>query len=1226
MSNVLKLGKKILTVSTVFSTMLWSVGVASLAPLAANADTCPAFQSGNLIKVSGRAAIYAVDSNGKVLYFPSGDEFKSWNVDSKYGGYTTISQACYDSLPVPTSAPMGVGFRPGSYVVKRASSDQLYVVEPNNTLAKITAEAAKALYGTGYKVMTVADVYWPNYTNRGADVTEAKVHPGMLVSNGGKNWYVNTDGSLSQVSAAGMTANRFKTSFVHVVGDAAVAGLPLGSSIDAVVPAVADRTQTGGGSAVTGTGTVVTGGNLTVSLAANNPGANNLASGTAFNEVLKLNLSAGSADTQVTGLTLTKSGFAANNSVSGVDVVDSSGMRHGNVASSINTDNSVTLLFSGSPIVVRAGSTQTVTIRVNIAGSTGTLSFSVASAAAVMSNGTVGGSFPITGNTFSLQNGNNAVATVVIEKVSVSGTAVPSLSVDPNNEQEIAKFSVTPGNQENVAIKSWTFYNNGNASDGDLQDVQLVAQDGTVLATAQQLNKSVTFNLATPYVLEKGSGKNFTIRTKIVNGASRSIQFEQYNDYDIVVTGVNTGANILPTTTSGGLSGSGTSFPLGNMTDWNKVTIGNGNLSFNKDVTSPSGSVAPGANGVVLGKWYAKPNGEPVELRKVSLVLQSAAGTLASMYSGSFTIKVNGSAVYSGTPTDVTTTPSAPTVITLSSWPTLAVGQNSYITVEANIKSTVTNSPTTTAYLDLTEVKRIISNDIVDPGVTQSQANQISAQSAGLKVTNMSTPVVQTYVVGATQVDLARFDLSASAVSSGEDVKVSSIKVTDNKSGGETYTNIGNLAMYDSSGVKIEVSNNTNVNANTVTFTFAQPVLIPKNSNKTITLKGDVLAQQGGTHTFYIAAGADVVASGNPSGVSLSSIATPAGAGQAMTLASAGTLTVSLLAGDTATPSVERTVTVGSTNNPVFGFRLTAQNEPIRITSLTLMASGTINTTNDLLNVKLYKDNDTMPFASTEQMQVSSAGSTTSTVFTWTNENGVGGFLVQPGTPVSVYVKADIGTGGTAKLGDNFVFKFNDSTSIAAKGQSGTPATVNGLTSVVGTAKSYISPGTVSATAVSPTGAQTTAVLVGTEVAKIKISNLTGSRITLNGLRFTNSGSSAGTADQYKLMYSISGSSVPTVQAQGAVVQSAGAVNFTTLTSPIVLLNGETTYVSVVMTTLVSAANASFQFSIAGLTDITYTAVGTDLGYDPTAVGNLSNTSATLYVDGKPTLGTLTKS
>jgi len=1232
MSNVLKLGKKILTVSTVFSTMLWSVGVATLVPFAAaNADTCPSFQSGNLIKVVGHPAIYSVSSNGKLLYFPSGDEFKSWNVDNTYGGYTSVSQACFDSLPVPNSSPYGVGFRSGATVVKRASSDQLYVVEPNNTLAKITPDAAKALYGTSYKVMTVADVFWPNYTNRGADVTEAKVHPGMLASNGGSTWYVNTDGSLSKVSAAGMTANRFKTAFVHAVADSAVAGLVQGAAIDAYVPAISDRTQTGGGSATTGPGPVVTGGNLTVSLAANNPGANNLASGTAFNEVLKLNLSAGSTATNVTGLQLRKSGFAGNAAITGIELIDAAGKRHGNVASSVNADNDVTLLFAGEPVVVAAGSSQTVTVRINIsgaaAGQSGTLQFSVLSAASVMSNGTVGGTFPISGNSFSLQNGSNSVAAVTVTTSTINAAGM-SLNVDTANEQEISKFVVAEtSSREAIKITSWSFYNTGSAADSDIQDVQLVAQDGTVLATSQQVNKNVVFNLAAPYIIDKGTNKYFTIRAKIVGGANRTVQFEQYNDYDLVVTGVATGSSILPTVAIGG------SFPVGNKpSTFNLVTIGNGTLSFNKDVTSPSVAVTPGANGVVLAKFYAKPNGENMELRKIALGFVTGTPT-SNYFTGSFTVKVNGASVYSGTPSDIANSGTSLTAVTLSTYPTLTQGQNNYITVEANIGSTAVNGATTTVYLDLTEVKRVISNDIVDPTVAISSGNQVAVQAGALKVTTLSLPVAQTMVVGSSGVTLANIELNAGQISSGEDVKVNSIIITDTKSA-SVYTNIANLKLYNSSGVELTTSGNTTVNSASTTFSFTQPIVVPKTGAVVLTLKGDVVAQAGETHTFWVADAGNHVSA---TGVSTGNSVTPSGvgAGQAMTLSGSGSLTVSLVSGAGAAPSVDQTVAVGATNVSVFAFKLTAQNEPMKVTSLTLTASGTLTTVNDLKNLALYLDNATLPFATANQMQATP--SVASTTYTWTATDNLLPTAVQPGTPVTVYVKADIGAAGQVVLGDSFRFRIQFPSSIATKGAS-SGATGSGSNAAAASGITYISPFSVSITGDAPAAGSsvTQAIAAGTQLGRFKITNSGNAKVTITGLRITNGGTTPMGTPTFNLKYSDQNSSnytANTASSSQVMNVASSTIDFSSLgtsggSSSFTIDGGSYRYVTVSLQTATGvAAGDSFSLSIASVGDVTYTANELDLGYDATNDGAVTNTASnSLYCEGKPSLGTLVKS
>ena len=1216
--NVLKLGRKALTVSTVFSTILWSVGVTALVPAMVQAETCPTFKSGDLLKVSGHPAIYAVDSNGKVLYFPSGDEFKSWNVDNKYSGYTTVSQACYDALPVPSSAPYGVGFRPGSAVVKRPSSDQLYVVEPGNMLAKISLEAAKALYGSSFKTMTVADVFWPNYSaTRGADVTEAKAHPGMLVSNGGKTWLVSADSKLREVGSAAMVANRFKASMVRALPDSAIAGLTVGAAVDASdASSLSDRTQTGGGSAAVTT--PVSGGALSVALASDNPGANILASGTAFNKVLKLALTAGSADVSVTGLTLQKSGYAANTAISGVSVVDASGVRHGNVASSLTADNTVALLFSSTPVVVKANSSQVLTILVNLGATAtaGTLQFGLASAAGVTANGTVSGGFPVTGNVFTLQSGANAVASVTLDESPVNATGA-SLNVDSTNEQDIAKFVVAEtSSKEDVNLSSLTLYNNGTAADTDVQDVQLVSQAGVVLATAQQLSKTVVFNLsASPYLMAKGTSKTFTVRAKIVNGAARTIQFTVYNNYDLVVTGVTTGASVLPTAAGT----NDTTFPIGDTTaTYNLITIGSGSLSFNKDATSPSTAISPGQSGIVLAKFFAKPTGEDMELRQINLSVVSSSQVLT----GTLTVKVNGASVWSTSGVGFQSV----TAQALSTYPVIKAGQNSYITVEGSVLSSITTGGISTT-LDIVQVKRLVTNDILDPGVNAATGNTLTVQAGALQVNNMAIPVAQSVVVGASSATLANFEFNAGAVSSGENVKITRVVVTSTLTGAAGMNNIGNLVLYDASGAALATTASTAVNGTTTAFTFVTPLVVPKSGSLVLTLKGDVLAGTGGTMTFSVLGGG-VTAVGNDTGNTLTPTS-GSGSGQPMTIATSGTLILSAVTGGSAAPASDQNVIIGSLQVPVFAFKMTALNEAVKLTSLKLTASGTLNTVNDLLNLKLYRDTDTVPFATAGQMASSSPTTNTSTVFTWTATDNLLPAPVNPGTPVTIYVKADIGGQNAAVLGNSFRFKIATNTDVGAKGASSGSALAN--TAISGapavSSISYIAPFSVALAADAPTGNQTQAIVAGTQLARIKITNNGTAKVTITGVKFTNSGSGAATTT-YALYYSSQNSSDYTGNTASTTM---GSVDFSNLAanggSAFSIDGGASRFVTVSVATLggTAVSGAIWQLSIASLGDVTYTAAETDLGYDATGDGLISGSTASLNADGKPSLATLTK-
>jgi hypothetical protein len=212
--------------------------------------SCPAIISGDMVKVAGKPAIYAINKYLQTLYFPSGDEFKSWR--PTYGGYKSITQACFDSLNVPNSYPAAVNYRPGSYLIKRASSDQLYVVEPNNTLSKISSTTAKSLYstsaytgGTGYKIMTIADPFWPHYINRASDVTSIKVHPGMLIKTNNIIYYIDDGNQLREVTDAGFIANQFQQRFVRVVPTSAIQDLTFGEKITSEIKTLTDKTQSG---------------------------------------------------------------------------------------------------------------------------------------------------------------------------------------------------------------------------------------------------------------------------------------------------------------------------------------------------------------------------------------------------------------------------------------------------------------------------------------------------------------------------------------------------------------------------------------------------------------------------------------------------------------------------------------------------------------------------------------------------------------------------------------------------------------------------------------------------------------------------------------------------------------------------------------------------------------------------------------------------------------------
>lgn len=1005
----------------------------------------------------------------------------------------------------------------------------------------------------------------------------------------------------------------------------------------------------------TTTGVTVTGEALAVSLAVDSPAAAIIGSGTAFNSALKVNLSAGSKDVTITGITLQKGGFVANTRLNGVDVLDSQGVRHGQVVTSVNADNTITILMSSDPIVVKAGSNETLKVRFNLTGGdySGTIAFGIASASAITSDAvSVSGTFPLNGATMSVVNGGNSLASTTLAILASTGSS--TLNVDPNSQQEITKFRIAEtASQEGVYLHSWTFYNYGNAAATDYQDVQLIAQDGTVLATAQPSSQYVKFVLADPYFIDKGLTKDFTIKAKIVNGTTKTIKLVTYNDYDIDLRGSTTGVSVIPSAAAGTAD---TTFPIGNA--YNQTTIGSGSITLQRASDSPSSAVTPGSTNVVLAKYIAKPTGENYELRQVKFWISSSTG--ATALTGTIYVKVNGAIVYSVGASGISVT--SATTVNLSSYPILVAGQDSTITIEGTISSSATASDNYKVEdFDLTSVKRLVSNDLLsenDSGlnVTAVDGLSIAVKAAKLAITNLITPVANSMVVGTNNAELAQIQLNASA--GGEDIKISSITVACAASDG--VTDIANLLMYkDNETSPLATTASTATNASTLTFSFSTPIVVPKTTSVLLHLKGNVVADSGsgaGTLRFRVASTTSAVsATGYSTGNSLThgTDITYAGNGQTMTVVSTGQLVLSLVSGSGASPSSNQVMNTGTTGAAVFAFKLTSQYETQKITSLTLRATSSASdtlATSTLRNIRLYEGSSATPFAEAAQFDAckhSDPNATSTNCYvTFPSVGGTADNLLSapvPTTGVTIYVKADVATGGTARLGDYFKFLIASSTSdITVKGSvSGlTTATRTGTPAVSG--MTYVTPQSVKIEAVSPTSASQIGLSAGQTIGVFKISNNGSNPVYLatSTFAFANGGS-ATTSVGFKIYASTQGGGQSDTSAwnsgngYAAAAGTTGAsstVSFatTTMTSAEQLINGGSWRYVTIKTTGVAANNDTFQFSVSALGNVLFDVSEADLGYsgnyNGTSTGDtdITDTIYGLYVDGIPALGTVT--
>jgi hypothetical protein len=724
MYNVIK---KALTFSVVATTMLWSVGVAALIPSVAQGAVCPTLASGDMIKVTGKPAIYAVNNDLKVLYFPSGDEFKSWR--PTYGGYISITQECFDSLSVPTAYPGAVNYHPGSWIVKRPSSDQLYVVEPSNTLAKITPELVTSLYGAGWTVMTVADTFWPHYINRGADIVTALAHPGMLVKVSDVIYYIDSDNKARVVTPAGFTANGFQDRFVHTLTAAAISGLAAGDEINAAVPAIVDKTQSGG----------VTGGSsagFTVSLAADNPAGITVPS-------------------KSTGLTMLK--FVVNGSGTITEVV----VQRGGVGAS--TDFAAVYLYNGSTRLTSGRSVASDTGNVTFSNLNITapatlsvvadLTLTTADIAANTDNFTVtkvnGGAVSVSGNYFTI-NPNVAASTATIAENTASWEVILGTS-----QAEVAKFSITGGTNDETVTRV-TLRQGGSLANTNLANLKLYTGT-TLVATANALTSDkAIMNFTVPYSIGKSLQKNFTLYADIVGGRTTdNVKFYIDEASDVAVTDVlyGVGASV---TNNFALADQIVSMTGGQITLASNgpaattYSVNTTNLDLYKFSLSSERNITIKKS--IIEITTSTTAFEPADLKNIKVVDLDSGNTLVGPYASLASLTRSAESIYSVTSSDSFD---------------VSAGTTRHLAIRADFDNTIADGAVIKAGFNLSGTNFVYDNDaseyVVSTKIVPSlvTGNNITASSASLTITKTATPANNTAVRGTSDVELLGINFAA---------------------------------------------------------------------------------------------------------------------------------------------------------------------------------------------------------------------------------------------------------------------------------------------------------------------------------------------------------------------------------------------------------------------------------------------------------------------------------
>jgi hypothetical protein len=864
--------------------------------------------SGNLIKASG-PAVYYYAADGKRYVFPNEKTYFTW-----YSGFSSVMTITDAELAAITIGG-NVTYRPGVKMVKITTDPKVYAIAKGGVLRHVPTEAcATTLYGSNWntQIEDVPDAFFVNYMV-GAAINAS-------CSDFDKNAEMN--------SAPTINSNM---------------------------------------------GSVPVGGSVSVSLAADTAAGVTVPQGASSVSLFKVNLAAGSDAALVTGLRVHRVGVGASSDLANVYLYDANGTRL-TTGRTVNSQTN-TVEFNGLNITVGANSTVSLVLTgdFNTSLTAGSQhAFEVMDAASVIlsGSGTVSGSFPVRGNTFT-------VGSTTASRLDVLKGTTPS---NPNigaTAAEISNFKFT-ANTNDIELRRVTLLQGGDISNSDLTDLKLY-QGSTVVATAAALaGDKIVLTFNPPFVVMNGQTKSFSLQAKVGGRAGRTIKtyVEYTTDVYAVDTRYGTGAQV-DIATNGTFDGStsGSKF-ITVTTQGGQLTV-----AFNGPATA---NIPKASQDAVLYKFSLTSSDNNLEIRRLRFRIDSLDGGQLEAGTTDYITDIKVKDLDTGAtvmgPTALPATATSGTSFSLSDVFQLNAGQTRNLAITADIANvTVTtfvnhqfraclSDDTATAVAAGTavsttctagdsifqsgDVKVVTTGENLDTAKIVPNAaisgNTMTVRSASLSVALAASPSADTAVKKQSMIPAAGFVFTAGTES---DSLVRSVKLTGVGafasgiySATTTASIITSCGLFDGAA-QVGTSQSPDTTAGTMNFTNLN-VSIPKGTSKTLVAKCTADSVVEGTSDFFavgIASGAtDVVAedqdnnqidltSSLSSGVTGNAGSTPT---VAQTVMSSGVLSV--VAGSQ--PSA--TLVVGGAAKKFAEFTATAQFEDVVLDRINVSSTG----------------------------------------------------------------------------------------------------------------------------------------------------------------------------------------------------------------------------------------------------------------------------------------------
>ncbi len=810
-------------------------------------------------------------------------------------------------VAIALSAATAVTFAGGIMVASAQT------VDINSLMAQIQALQAQIAKLQGSSTAAVSTTFTRDLTvgSKGADVSALQqilINKGYLTAVSAPTGYF---GAATKAAVSAWQAASGITPTAGYFGSKSRAVLAA-SMASTTSTTTTTTTTTGGTTTTTGTTVTTATGGVNVSLASDNPVAQNIPTGTAeLVPVLKLNFSAGAGDAIVTGLNVNRSGLSQDQDLQNVYLMDGNNV----VATNLGITNGI-INFSASNglFMVKAGTTKEITVATSLVtgSSSHTYLFSIAGASSVTTSGTVSGNFPVTGNTLTA----STVAQLGGIQITDASPALttPGLSVNAGQTNfQVGQFSILAQNQA-MQIKSIKFTNTGSIAQTDVTNFKLY-NGSTLLGTVANLNGNVALFDLSNNPLQLTSGQNIVlyVYADILGGVQRNFQLSVQHNYDVIAQDMMFNIGVLPTLNTG-------SFPM----NLSYVSIQQGTLTVNRDVNSPVNYVLPGGTNQVVAKFDFQAAGEAVRITNLTVNL-SASGIVAANITNLKVQDDQGQQI--GT-----------TQATISALTGAAVYSNMNYLIPANTTRVVS------VYLDLassvTGTLQASVASISGQGYTSlasvtsggQSGNTLTANSTVLSVNQNTALTNVKLVAGVNNQKIASFSLVAGAASG---VTVSNVSLQLQTG---SATSFQNLAVYNGS-TQMGQTYGSLTDGTTYNFTATSPYSIPAGGQLNLDVYANALTSASSTYNQAVVTLSGVSATVVSTNQAITGVPASPQAGQTVSVVGAGTLSY----GAYNMPSAAQ-VGMGTSGVKLATYQLVgSSNEAINVTNVYLQSSTTLS-------------------------------------------------------------------------------------------------------------------------------------------------------------------------------------------------------------------------------------------------------------------------------------------